>query len=363
METRGDIKFYRNGVQSSLSEDLDELEANKVSFDALNDAPEGSGALDNYYTKSQTDTLISNATTPLQNQISVNRQDIVSNTQATNANTQNITTINSKIPAQASALNQLADKDFVNSSINAVAAFYLTYDAQGNPFPTKTALNSAVTFYCAGQVRVPTKNDYCLVLSDESKGTVISGYTSFATTTDYVGYYVIYNNAGVEVTSSNKNSVGIVPGMTVAYQNLPTTRYVYSVVTVNDQEVGQWDFQYVLNSTSFTAAQVAAINSGITSALVGQITTNQNNITTLTSDKADKNNKNQSITAGSLAVTTSTVGAGIILQAVDTLGGQVFVDGGNLTVHITDSSGIVQFLSNISVNGGTISYSNGTFTI
>ena len=34
------------------------------------------------------------------------------------SNTASITTINGKIPTQASTTNQLADKDFVNSSIN-----------------------------------------------------------------------------------------------------------------------------------------------------------------------------------------------------------------------------------------------------
>lgn len=296
METRGDIKFYRDGVQSSLSEDLDELEANKVGFDALNDAPEGSGALDNYYTKTQTDTLVTNATTPLQNQISVNRQDISANTQNISSNTQDITSIESKIPNTASAQNQLADQDFVNSSINAIAAFYITYNAQGDPFPTKTALNSATVFYYAGQVRVPTKNDYCLVLADESKGTAVAGYTSFTTTDEYVGHFVIYNNAEVEVTSSNKDSIGIVPGTTVAYETLPTTRYVYSVVTVNNQEVGQWDFQFIVNETPFTAAQVEAINSGITAALVSQIGT-----------KANMTDTTQTITTGNLIVNGNSI--------------------------------------------------------
>jgi hypothetical protein len=36
----------------------------------------------------------------------------------------NIQTISSKIPAQASASNQLADKDFVNSSVQTATAFF-----------------------------------------------------------------------------------------------------------------------------------------------------------------------------------------------------------------------------------------------
>lgn len=285
METRGDIKFYRDGVESSLSEDLNELEAEKVSFDELSEAPSGEGILNNYYTKTETNSLVSTTAAGLQNQISVNRQDILSNTTNITANTQDITAIEGKIPAQASTLNQLADKNFVNSSINAIAAFYITYNAQGDPFPTKTALNSATVFYCGGETRVPTKNDYCLVLADESKGTTVTGYTSFTTTAEYVGSFIIYNNAEVEVTTANKDSVGIVPGTTVAYETLPTTRYVYS----GDAGQGQWDFQFIVNETPFTADQLAAINSGITSTLVQQIPL-----------KADITNWNQTVCADTL---------------------------------------------------------------
>ena len=147
--------------------------------------------------------------------------------------TEDVEDIQELVPNQAGAQNQLADKNFVNSSINAIAAFYITYDSQGNPFPTKAALSSATTFYSGGEVRVPIKNDYCLVLADET-----------------------HDNA--------------------------SCRYGYSGEYPN----GQWDFQFVVNETPFTSEQVAAINSGITSSLVQQITNNKNAIAT----KADANN-------------------------------------------------------------------------
>ena len=147
-----------------------------------------------------------------------------------------VSDIEDKIPAQASSSNQLADKDFVNSSINAFAAYYITKNAQGDPFATKAELNNATTFYSGGSVRVPTTNDYCIVLADESQ----------------------QSSTGVD----------------------PTTRYTY--------QGGQWEFQYKINDTPLTAAQLSALNSGITSTLVGQITTNQTNISGLSTDKADK---------------------------------------------------------------------------
>ena len=178
-----------------------------------------------------------------------------------------LTAIQNKIPDAATAQNQLADKQYVLDNLNSIAAYYITYNANGDAFPTKAALTGASTFYSGGVTRIPTHNDYCLVLADESQGTTVSGYTLFTTTTEYVGYFVIYNNAEVEVTTANKDSVGIVPGTTVAYETLPTTRYIYSGAAGQ----GQWDFQFVVNETPFTTAQLAAINSGITSVLTAQI--------------------------------------------------------------------------------------------
>lgn len=137
-----------------------------------------------------------------------------------------VTTIEGEIPSQASSSNQLADKAFVNSSINALAAYYITKNAVGDPFATKAELTAATTFYSGGVVRVPTTNDYCIVLADESK----------------------QSSTGVD----------------------PTTRYTY--------QGSQWEYQYTINDTPLTAAQLAALNSGITSSLVTQIGTNTTDI-------------------------------------------------------------------------------------
>lgn len=123
------------------------------------------------------------------------------------------------IPTQASAENQLADKDFVNSSIQNMAAFYITKDANGNPFNTHAEL-IAGPYYFQGKVQAPSINDYAIVLRDETK------------TPDALGQY-------------------------------PTTRYMYDGT--------QWAFQYIVNNTPLTAAQVAAINSGATKELIDSI--------------------------------------------------------------------------------------------
>lgn len=137
------------------------------------------------------------------------------------------------IPAQASSENQLADKDFVNSSINNMAAFYVTSDADGDPFPNRTSLIAGPWYY-QGEERAPTRNDYALVTEDETHDDM-------------------------------------------------TSRYMYDGT--------QWVWQYTLNNTTFTQEQIDAINSGITDTLVAQITTNKNAIGTLSSlTTSDKTN-------------------------------------------------------------------------
>ncbi len=139
---------------------------------------------------------------------------------AIGGNTTEIATINSKIPSAATSSNQLADKDYVNDWINSVTAYYITKDAQGNQWATRAELFAATTFYSGWVVRVPTKNDYTIVLADEQ-----------------------HDNA--------------------------TTRYIYN---------NGWEYQYTVNETAMTQAQLDAINSWITA---GKVSTYDGYATTI----------------------------------------------------------------------------------
>jgi len=185
----------------------------------------------------------------------------------TKADLTRVEAIEGKIPNQATSENQLADKAFVNSSINAVAAYYITSDTEGNAFPTYDSLIAGPWYY-AGAIRVPTKNDYAIVVEDRTQAIEISEFIQLTTTDDYVGYYVPYNSEYVLVTIQNKDSLGIVPGTTKAYQP-PTTRYTYT--KAEGAETGTWAFQYIINNAPLTAAQQAALNSGITSSGVTKL--------------------------------------------------------------------------------------------
>lgn len=127
--------------------------------------------------------------------------------------------IEGKVPAQASPENQLADKSYVVDQINSVSAYYLTATPDGEAFASKAALMAAVAsgeFYFAGQLRVPTKNDYCLINRDETHGNMAA-------------------------------------------------RYVY-------QGNRLWAYQYVISQVSFSTAQQKAIDSGVTQEYLTAVT-------------------------------------------------------------------------------------------
>ena len=115
--------------------------------------------------------------------------------------------ITALIPEAASPSNQLADKAFVNSSISTNTAYYISNN--GQPF---NSVEELVAY--SGPL---TNNDYAFVVGRDSEG------------------------------------------------NTTYTRYKYNASTQ------QWGAEFVLNNSSFTAVQWAAINSGITAALVASI--------------------------------------------------------------------------------------------
>ena len=118
-----------------------------------------------------------------------------------------VTSIEGMVPAAASDQNQLADKNFVNSSVSTNTANYISNN--GQPFTSLSQLEAY-----SGTL---TNNDYAFVV-----GTDAAGNTTY-------------------------------------------TRYKYN------GETEQWASEYVLNNSSFTSDQWAAIQSGITSSLVTKL--------------------------------------------------------------------------------------------
>lgn len=118
-----------------------------------------------------------------------------------------LTPITELIPEQATPQNQLADKNFVNSSVATNTANYISDN--GQPFQSVADLEA--------YTGTLTNNDYAFVVGTDSAG------------------------------------------------NTTYTRYKYNATTQT------WAAEFVLNNSSFTAAQWAAISSGITALLVQKL--------------------------------------------------------------------------------------------
>lgn len=164
-----------------------------------------------------------------------------------NGLTSRVTEIESKVPTQASADNQLADKAFVNSSVQTNTA-----NPRGN-WDNWSAVPTTADYPAdAYGGKTPTVNDY-LVVQDAS------GYLS-------------------------KSLSG-------------TWRFKYSGDWEQNGKDG-WQPEYQVNREPLTAAQVAALDSGVTSAQVAQINSNKTDIAALKTENIEQASEIQRIKNG-----------------------------------------------------------------
>lgn len=201
-------------------------------------------------------------------------------------NATDISTINGKIPSQATTTNQLADKAFVNSSVQTATANF-----RGN-WATWSAVPSTASDYpedYAGS-KTPTVNDY-LVVQDAS---------------DYTG----------ETLEG-------------------TWRFKYTGDWTTDGKSG-WLPEYQVNETPMTSAQLAALNSGITAAGVTQIATNTSAISGLSSSKQDKLTAGANIQINGTTISATDTIYTLPVAATNTLGGVKV--GSNLSI---DANGVL----------------------
>lgn len=143
------------------------------------------------------------------------------------------------IPTQATSSNQLADKDFVNSSIATSTATYRgSYNLVSDLHLTITATNAEIATALATAVATADNNDYSFV----------------------------------QVPTANDKPTEI--AKIVRFKNNGT----------------EWGYEYELNNSGYTSDQWAAINSGVTSGLVSKLLALPSNaeLTTLLNGKADK---------------------------------------------------------------------------
>jgi hypothetical protein len=135
-------------------------------------------------------------------------------------NADDIDAIEEKIPAAASDQNQLADKQFVNSSIQtATAEFKGTFNEVSDLHLTVSATRLQIAAALPNVIQSADNNDYCFVQ--------------------------------IPVADATPTVIASIE------------RYKFNG--------SQWIFEYALNNSGFTQAQWDAINSGITSGLVAKL--------------------------------------------------------------------------------------------
>ena len=203
----------------------------------------------------------------------------------TDTNTSDIADIKELIPGEATSSNQLADKDFVNSSIATQTGNFI------GTFPNIPSRDAYT-----GEV---TNNDYCFVMNsvikdngnDWASFAALDAYDkSLVTNFDYAwvidgSKFDLYRFDVVNQVWDKKAEDVTKEEITL---NNAYNRYK-AVVTTSPASL-TWEYEYTLNNSSFTASQWAAINSGATTEKINQITTNQNAIGTLSSLTTDSKN-------------------------------------------------------------------------
>ena len=189
-----------------------------------------------------------------------------------------VSDIEDLVPAEATSSNQLADKEFVNSSISTnTATFRGTWDQTGTGSDglglSPNASNDQISNALKTKVLTVTNNDYCFVKLQETGA------------------------------------------------NLLFKRFKYS-----SGGTGVWEYEYTLNNSSFTAEQWAAINSGITDTLVAKIGTNASDIITLASSMASYASVASTATSAAVDLANTklsgieTTGSGNAVSAIDVTG-------------------------------------------
>ena len=133
--------------------------------------------------------------------------------------------------------------DFINSSIEHMAAFYVTKDKNGNAFQSYNQLSTQTKnkeLYINGVKRLPYQNDYCVVLSDETLAEKYPG---------------AYDISAVYSTRYSWTEDKTIPGLS-----------------------GKWEFKYIINNSPYTQVQWDTINSGVTKTWKNKIDTQVTNI-------------------------------------------------------------------------------------
>ena len=144
---------------------------------------------------------------------------------AEKANADDIDAIEEKIPAAASSQNQLADKQFVNSSIATNTATYRgAYNLVSDLSLTIAATHEQVATALAGAIATADNNDYCFVQVpvDDATPTVIARVDRYKFDGTAWSYEFSLNNSGFTQAQWDALNSGITSGLVTKLVALPT---------------------------------------------------------------------------------------------------------------------------------------------
>lgn len=167
--------------------------------------------------------------------------------------------------------NQITTEDFVNSSIATNTANFIGTFAD---IPSLNAYSGTITnndyAFVINSVITDNGNDFATFLALNAYDKTLLTNFDYAwvingSKFDLYRFDIVDQVWDLRVQNTDKASV-----------TLNTAYNRYKAVVTNNTVT--WGYEYTLNNSSFTASQWAAINSGITSGGVTQITTNKNNI-------------------------------------------------------------------------------------
>ena len=170
-------------------------------------------------------------------------------------------------PTSENPVQNKAIYSFVNSSVATNTAYFV------GTFKSLADLQAVTPI---------TNNDYGFVIEVESA--VLTSEEPSDWSTNWTDYYTYSSGSYIPVT-------GDVAPTWVANTYYKADGVVYNRYKYNG-ETETWMFEYALNNSSYTAAEWATIQSGLTAADKTQIQTNTTNITNLQTNKQDN------ITAG-----------------------------------------------------------------
>lgn len=123
---------------------------------------------------------------------------------------------------------------------------------------TTTSSQSDIITALDNEISTPQYANYCFVDIPYANYSEISGYDQFATTSDYVGYYVLVGDVYTLVTDDNKDSLelNIDPGTTVAY-SISHTSYFEKIQRYR-YNGNSWEYEYDVDFSAY--ANVDASN-------------------------------------------------------------------------------------------------------